>query len=462
MRTFTNLLPHQIAAVEKLQRLKVGALYMEMGTGKTRTALELVKLRLDAEKVAQVLWLCPCSVKKNLLEDIRKHSDLAESEDLLTICGIETLSSSIRTCQQLLEMVKKSKTFIIVDESTLIKNHQTLRSRHITQVARECPYRLILNGTPITRTAADLFSQWYLLDPRILGYNSFWSFSANHLEFDEKDPSRIVRALNTDYLAKKIEPYTYQCLKSDVIKLPDKISQVETFYMSDAQDEQYEECIQKLLTDLDEMQSESIYQLFGALQSVTSGFTIQIDSLRSNHSKVSRIGFANTAESNPRIKKLIDVIDSIGEDKALIFCTYTEEIKAVVSTLNKLKPNCAVPFFGEINQKKRQKHIELFVSDAQFLVANKTCGAFGLNLQFCHRIIFYSHDWNWGTRAQAEDRVHRFGQTEDVVITDIVASGTIDISILKCLYRKEGLSDSFKQEISKQSVLNIAKGRLYG
>ena len=436
---------------------------MEMGTGKTRTALELVKLRLDAGKIDRVLWLCPCSVKKNLLNDIRKHSDLAELDDILTVCGIETLSSSIRTCQQLLGMVERFRAFIIVDESTLIKNHAALRSRHITQIAEACPYRMILNGTPITRTEADLFSQWYLLDPRILGYNSFWSFAANHLEFDEKEPSRVVRALNTDYLARKIEPYTYQCLKADVIKLPRKILGQASFGLSAQQQAYYEYCLAKLLTDLDEMSSESIYQLFGALQNVTSGFLVKIDKISTVHRKVSRVGFMRTADDNPRIQKLLEVVKRAGDDKALIFCTYTEEIKAIVAVLNERKPGCAVPFFGEIPQKKRQDQVDHFAADAQFMVANKTCGAFGLNLQFCHRIIFYSHDWNWGTRAQAEDRVHRLGQTHDVIITDIAAEDTIDISILRCLFRKENLSDKFKTEIDRQTVLDFARGgKLYG
>ena len=41
--TKTDLLPYQEQAVEKLKGLKVGALYMEQGTGKIRTALEIVK-----------------------------------------------------------------------------------------------------------------------------------------------------------------------------------------------------------------------------------------------------------------------------------------------------------------------------------------------------------------------------------------------------------------------------------
>ena len=69
----TKLYTHQKNAVEKLQKIKVGALYMEQGTGKTRTALELVKIRYERKKINHVIWLCPCSVKYNLQRDIELH-----------------------------------------------------------------------------------------------------------------------------------------------------------------------------------------------------------------------------------------------------------------------------------------------------------------------------------------------------------------------------------------------------
>ena len=51
----TELYEHQQEAVDKLIRLKVGALLMEMGTGKTRTALEIESRRLDAGKIEHVI-----------------------------------------------------------------------------------------------------------------------------------------------------------------------------------------------------------------------------------------------------------------------------------------------------------------------------------------------------------------------------------------------------------------------
>ncbi|MEG1492398.1 MAG: DEAD/DEAH box helicase [Oscillospiraceae bacterium] len=457
MELKTALLPWQANAVEKLKKLKIGALYMEMGTGKTRTALELIKLRLDDDKIDGVIWLCPCSVKANLLADIRKHSDLADIPGMLEICGIESLSAGVKANVKLLELVKAKRIFLIVDESTLVKNHAALRSIHITQIAENCKYKLILNGTPITKFEADLYSQWYILDKRILGYNSFWSFSKNHLEYDEQHPERIRRTLNVDYLTEKIEPYTFQCLKADCFSLPPKVSKTEYFSMTDEQDDNYNYVIEKLLTDLDEMEPESVYRFFGALQAVTSGFAIRVD----NDLSTSRFDMFLSPYDNPRIMLLLDLV-SRNDDKTIIFCTYTSEIIKIVDMLNELSPGSAVAFYGEIPQKKRQAQIDEFTASARFLVANKTCGAYGLNLQFCHRIIYYSHDWDWGTRAQSEDRVHRYGQEQEVQIFDICANSSIDIKILECLSNKESLVNHFKREInaqSKKSLLNFARGK---
>lgn len=55
---------NQQAAFEKLSRLKVGALFMEMGTGKTKIALDLIASK--AHKVGYVLWICPFSIKSEI------------------------------------------------------------------------------------------------------------------------------------------------------------------------------------------------------------------------------------------------------------------------------------------------------------------------------------------------------------------------------------------------------------
>lgn len=454
MELITELFDYQAEAVQKLIHVKVGALYMEMGTGKTRTALELIKRRIDANKVKQVLWLCPYSTVKDIPETVSEHATGFES--VIRFAGIESLSNSTRIYRELLTYVQTSPTYLIVDESLLVKNPDAYRTKRIIFLSECCSYKLILNGTPVSKSIADLFSQWYVLDWRILGYRSFWSFSANHLEYDENRPGRIVRAHNVEYLAEKIAPYTYEVAKS-VLQLPSKEFHSEYFHLTEEQDEHYSTTADALLALIDDRRPETIYRLFSAMQAITSGFAIRLDGYHSSRLRMYQ------PESNPRIQALLQVINSIGDDQAVIYCRFTQEISDILSILG----SRALPFYGEMPQRLRQRNKNRFkAGEAQFLVANKSCAQFGLNLQFCHHEIFYNNDWDWGTREQAEDRLHRIGQTQTVQIYDIIAANTIDEAIVKCLSRKENIADSFKRAVRENnnimSAKDILRGKYYG
>ena len=456
MKLITELFDYQRAAVEKLLHVKVGALYMEMGTGKTRTALELIQRRLLAGKVRQVLWLCPYAVQRDLPELLSEHAE--DFQGVIRIAGIESLSGSIRLAAELLAYVKAAPTYLVVDESLLVKNPFAYRTQRVIEISKQCAYKLILNGTPVSRNEADLFAQWYVLDWRILGYQSYYSFSANHLEMDAERPGRVVRVLNTDYLARKIAPYTFQCSKDDVLRLPAKVAYNRPFYLTDEQEEHYAEASETLLGMVDEMRPETIYRLFGGLQAITSGFRVSFSDDR-RHSAISPM---MRPEDNPRIKALRSVLDEIGPDQAVIYCHYTQEIADILDVLG-----CrAVPFYGDLSQQQRQANKTAFKDGrAQYLVANKSCAQFGLNLQFCHREVFYNNDWDWGTRVQAEDRLHRAGQVHEVSVYDIYARDTLDVTILRCLGRKERMSDLFKTEVAshnKQDMRHKLRAALLG
>ena len=440
MRLITKMYSHQVKAVEKLKKIKIGAAYMEMGTGKTRVALELINIRLNKGRIDHVIWLCPCSVKENLRRDIIKHT--GEEQNIITICGIETLSTSIKTNSYLLELVKNKRCYLIVDESNLVKNHKAKRTQNIIRLSEYCTYKLILNGTPVTRNEADLFAQWYLLDWRVLGYKSYWSFSANHLEFD--DYGRLRKCLNVDYLVEKIGPYSYQVKKEECLDLPPKTYEKVYYELTNQQYEHYLNVADELMFSLDEFQPWTIYRMLTALQDVISGMYVN-----TSKENIQTTPYFDNPLENPRIKKLLELLDGL-EEKTIIFCKYQQEINDITNIINQMYgKNKAVEYTGELSQKKRQKNLDLFQTTSQYLIANKQCGAYGLNLQFCSYIIFYSNDWDYGTRIQAEDRVHRIGQNENVHIVDICASDTLDERILKCLDKKENLVDSIREEIEE-------------
>lgn len=439
----TDLLPHQIKAVEKLQGIKIGALYMEMGTGKTRTALELINQRIISGKVDFVLWLCPCSVKSTIKAELEKHVESGLEQ--FRIEGIESLSSSIKLNSDLLQLVQNKKVYLIVDESNLVKNHRAQRTMNIERLAENCQYKLILNGTPISKCEKDLFAQWYILDWRVLGYQSFWSFAANHLEYDETIPGRIRRVLNVDYLVRKISPYTYQVKKTECLDLPEKEYKLCGHSLTDYQRNHYNDVKDTFLMAVDELQPSTIYKLFTACQHVISGNIVL-----SNHKEKMRTQPMFTTYENPRILDLLNYAIDERSEKTIIWCKYTHEIKNINMVLKeKYGADAVVNFYGELSKKERFESIQKFSDSARFFLANKTCAGYGLNLQFCSNMIYYSNDWDWSTRAQSEDRVHRMGQEYIVKITDMFAHNTLDERILSCLQRKERLVDSFKAWIEK-------------
>lgn len=438
MRLKTDLLPHQIPAVDKLLPLRIGALYMEMGTGKTRTALEIIQRRLTAGKLTRVLWLCPCSVKASLAAELAKHAQ--GWEDVIRIAGIESLSGSARLAGDLYAYVSQtSDCMLVVDESNLVKNHMAIRSRRVTVLAERCKYRMILNGTPISRNEADLYSQWYLLDWRVLGYRSYYSFAANHLEYDPNIPGKVRRTLEVDYLVRKIAPYSYQVFRRDCFPLPPKTEMTMRCYLTPDQDKHYGEVAEAMLDKLSESDSTTIYRMFSALQAVISGLWVKDQ----GRHFVTRPMFASPMD-NPRIGLLLEILDKFPEDKALIFCKYTHEIETILGLLG----DRAVGFYGGMANRERQASLAAFAGPAQYMVANKVCAGYGLNLQHCHRLVYYSNDWDYATRAQSEDRVHRYGQTQPVEIWDIVARETLDEKILRCLGRKEGVAYALKRELN--------------
>ncbi len=184
--------------------------------------------------------------------------------------------------------------------------------------------------------------------------------------------------------------------------------------------------------------STIVFRLFSLLQRVVSGKTWDWKDL-----------FDNPLE-NPRVQLLLETVGDLPKDsKAIIWCKYTHEIEMISEVLTQAGYESA-RLYGGLTVKERERELEMFKTDAEFLVANKGCGAFGLNLQFANYAIYYSNDWSWETRSQSEDRIHRTGQTQNVHIIDLICENTIDERIYTSLMNKEGLVESFRREIDKQ------------
>lgn len=448
---------HQAEAVNKLLPSRVGALFMEMGTGKTRTAIELALRR--QEKIDRIVWFAPVSVKETIRREILKHTNCSNSDievfDNKTndknisknakwyIVGIESMSSSSRVVLAVNKIIT-TKTMIVLDESSYIKGHSAKRTQRITLLSQKARYRLILTGTPLSQGVVDLYAQFKFLSPKILGYDSFYSFAANHLEYSDKFPGMIVRAHNTEWLAAKIKPYVYQVTKEECMDLPRKIYKTRYFEMRVHQANAYNWTKDKFLSeiDFDNFDSTTIFRLFTALQQIVSGF----QRIRT------RKGWVLEEYLHDRINCLLDITHSIPEnEKVIIWAKYMYDIENITKALkNEFGEDCVALFHGAIPEKRRIKELVKFQNGpARFFLATQSCGGHGITLNEANHVIFYNNGFKYSERMQAEDRCHRKGQNKSVIYWDIECRNSIDERIAGALASKESVVDSFKREVEK-------------
>lgn len=455
----TDLYSFQQPAVDKLLPSRVGALFMDMGTGKTRCAIEFALRRQS--RIDRVVWFCPVSLKETIRAEIEKHTD-AGLDDIYVfddrtnsqmvsltafwvIVGTESMSSSNRVVLAVNSLIT-DKTFVIVDESDYIKGHAAVRTQRITLIAERARYRMILTGTPLSQGVVDLFAQMRFLSPKILGYRSFYSFANNHLEYSEKFPGMIVRALNTAHLAQKMQPYVYQITKAECMTLPEKLYDPRYYSMTDEQREWYEEAKREILMDLtgDDWEDQFvIFRVFTAVQQIVSGWWKRRDP---ETGETQTITFPHE-----RLNMLQSAINGIPDDaKVIIWCKYLLSVAAIVAHLEaEYGDGCTAQFHGDLSEDRRNAEIDRFRGDARFLVATQASGGHGLTLNESHYAVFYENEFKYSHRQQAEDRQHRIGTAVSPTYIDIVCRHSIDERIQESLSGKEDVVTAFRRQVER-------------
>lgn len=216
----STLLKNQIEAENHLDAWKVGALFMEAGTGKTRVALDIV----NNSPCDFCLWICPLRTIDNVKEEAMKWGGF--NMPVLYV-GIESIQASSRIYLNVISELENHKNpFIVVDESLKIKNAEAKRTKRVLQLGKMAEYKLILNGTPLSRNLMDLWPQMEFISPKILGMsirqfkNTFCSYTTvtKRERYKTYTKEYITGFENIDYLYSLIRHYVYECDLTMAIK----------------------------------------------------------------------------------------------------------------------------------------------------------------------------------------------------------------------------------------------------
>ncbi|KAJ7275100.1 SNF2 superfamily protein [Mycena rebaudengoi] len=113
-----------------------------------------------------------------------------------------------------------------------------------------------------------------------------------------------------------------------------------------------------------------------------------------------------------------------------------------------------VKYQGDMNRNQRDQAVQVFMSKdkARIMLMSLKCGGVGLNLTRANNVIALDLGWSPAIDHQAFDRVHRLGQSRDVIVKRLVIENTVEDRILALQERKQKLADGSLGEGSGEKI----------
>lgn len=471
----TKPFEHQARILEKSRELESYALFLEMGTGKSKILIDTAGHLFAEGKINGLLVLAPKAVAPNWVNDeLPTHlstpyraflwdtgkagnkgyqQELAQflrtPEDQLAILVMSypAIMTERKPGAKPLKGKDAAKKFLTdrrvmmaCDESARIKTPNAKTTKRVVAAGRHAAYRRIATGTPVPNGPFDVFSQLQFLDPgiwKLIGCNSFAAFKTMFGEWVEhvrKDNGQRFQQLigykNLSSLNEVVDSVGDRVLKTDVLDLPPKLYERKTFDMAPAQAKLYKQLRDEFVVFLengDMVSAPLVIQRILRLQQVTSGYVPTDD------------GDMIVMDPNPRLELANEIIADVPH-QAIIWGKFHHDLDLISERLRADK-RTFVTYDGRTSQDERERAREAFkAGDAQFFVANPAAAGEGLTLTQAKTVLFYNTSYKLGDRLQAEDRAHRIGQDQPVFYIDFAARGTIDVQILRALRRKNELA----------------------
>ncbi|KAF8465247.1 SNF2 family N-terminal domain-containing protein [Kalaharituber pfeilii] len=171
------------------------------------------------------------------------------------------------------------------------------------------------------------------------------------------------------------------------------------------------------------------------------------------------------SRSSAKIEHLLSKLKSLRRthptSKSTVFSQFTSFLDLLEPALSRAK----IPFVrfdGTMSQSQRVEAIKKFQSNPSFMVLliSLRAGGVGLNLTSARWVFMMDPWWSFAVEAQAIDRVHRMGQTEDVTVWRFVVKDSVEERMVgKIQARKKFIASSLgmmsEEEKKQQRIEDI-------
>lgn len=429
---------------------------MDMGTGKTRVAIDTIFARND---VYRVLVVCPKAVvpvwRTNLEKfapenrwrcwDLQKGSVKTKAENLKEWLHKTPASRQIVVInydsvwrKEMGDLILKSHFHMVVlDESHRAKAAGSKTSKYLALLGKRVRYRMCLSGTPMANSPLDVYGQYRFLDSTIFG--------TNHNQFLQQyaimgGPERrfVVGYKNQKELKAKFQSIAYSCKMSDVasrLKLPEYLPPVERMVKLPGRDMATSKKLAK------EFKAEcgfsgivvvgNVLVKMLRLQQIAAGFCEVVD----NPLEPKRIEELNTTKEDALVDMLQDIPD---KSSVVVFCKFKHDLKSVSNAACRSK-RTHYELSGATNELGDWK-----MDPGAVLAVQIQAGAEGVDMTNANHAIYFSLPHSLALYEQSKSRLYRPGQTRPVSFIHLVAEGTIDEAMYASLIKKKDVIEAIK------------------
>lgn len=437
----------------------------EMGTGKTRTAIDLMRhLVTDLGLVvcqnsttgqwqrhierswpeAEVVPLfgMPLKNRNQRLQELRGSRPVSPSPKILLV-NWEALYPLLTPLSKL------SFAVGVFDEASRIKERTTKMSKAAHRLAKRIAFRVPMTGTPFGNSPGDIWSIYRFLDERLFG-SSYWEFARRYFrlggftgyEITEFEPAQTGPFLERTYAAAD------RVTKATVTGMPPKLFETILLAMEPEQQTLYQQAeLDLYVKRVDADGWERRLSIPNALVQVTRLQQITAGLFPANDGEEGKADCQTipSAKTNWVVDYLADAIRD-GDGRYVVWCRFVPEITELNRRLReRLGEACEV---GIVRGGMKRGALELIrqqfndrASHLRVMICQIQAAAYGLDIPQADGMIYASLSYSFLEWAQSMERGHRLGRTRPYQIITPLLKGTVDERIFAALQKKRDLSE---------------------
>ena len=320
---------------------------------------------------------------------------------------------------------------VVIDELSTFKNPKSQRFRALRKVMPLADRFIGLTGTPAPKGIPDLWSQIYLIDQGERLGRTLTQFRERYLIPGRRNGMIVYdwkpRPDAEEKIYKKIGDVCMSLDQADCAKLPPVQYLKKSIELPQKAMTEYHAFKREKVLELDNNESllaANAGVLCGQLLQMTSGEIYKRDQLGNKLEEVATLHAA-------KLEALDDLIESANQNPVMVFYYFKHELKRIKEHLKKQKL--------EVRSLENEDDVRDW-NDGKIdvLLLHPASAGHGLNLQRGgHIAIWYTlPNWNLELYQQANARIYRQGQKQNVTIYQIVARGTVDEDMLDALEHK--------------------------